>query len=179
VLNSATLAALLTTAKWGDRRLGATENVDRANDRVWTITGNNVNIGGDLARRTVTIVIDPGIPHPERRTGFTIADLEGHVRDHRGQILHALLVLVRAWVAAGRPTGGRAGSDGYARWIEMVGGILANAGMPGVFDHRDTQLDIGGDDDEWGELLAAIEGVFGADAWTVKELLGKFQTREE
>jgi hypothetical protein len=174
ILRSSTLAGLLTSNRWDDRRLGATEMVSRANDRTWMITGNNVAIGGDLPRRTIPVVIDPGIPHPERRTGFAIADLEGWVRDNRADLLWALLTLVRAWVVAGRPAGAEAGSDGYTRWVRIVRGILTNAAIPGMFDHDDTRLDVGTDDDEWAEFLEAVYTVFGEQPWTVKELLAKF-----
>ncbi|MCX4468744.1 hypothetical protein OOK41_00160 [Micromonospora sp. NBC_01655] len=102
-LKSSTLAGLLTTDLWDDRPLGSTSWTRSTNDRIWTVTGNNISIGGDLPRRTIRTVIDPGQPNPELRTGFAIDNLEGWVKERRGELLHALLTLVRAWVAAGKP----------------------------------------------------------------------------
>jgi hypothetical protein len=149
-LKSSTLAGLLTSDQWDDRPLGSTAWTRSVNDRLWTVTGNNLNLGGDLPRRTVRTVIDPGRPNPELRTGFAINDLERWVKDRRGELLHALLVVVRAWVAGGRPTAPERASDGYARWVRTVEGILSHAGVDGGFDHPSTQVEVGTDDDEWG-----------------------------
>jgi hypothetical protein len=177
VLRSSTLAGLLTSTVWDDRRLGANEMVNAQNDRLWVVTGNNLTLGGDLARRTVWVTIDPGVPHPELRTDFAIKDLEGWARTHRGQLLAALLTLVRAWVAAGGPVGAARGSDGYARWVEIVSGVFSYAGVPGRFaDPESARQSVGEDDDEWRDFLSKVHDVFGAQVWTVKELLGQVDT---
>ena len=91
-----------------------------------------------------------------------------------------MLVLVRAWVVAGRPTGMQRGSDGFARWLETVGGILAHAGIPGIVDHPESaRQSEGSDDEEWGEFLAAVHLVYGDESWTSKELLAKVNTRTD
>lgn len=173
ILRSSRLAGLLTSRVYSGRILGSTNNTDMVNDRLWTITGNNVSIGGDLVRRTLWVGIDPGVPNPEQRTGFTIRNLPDHVAEHRGAILHALLVWVRAWIAAGAPAEERS-SDDYARWSAVVRGILQVAGVPGEFDHPDSaQQKVGVGDDDWREFLAAVRTVFGDGSWTVKELLAK------
>jgi hypothetical protein len=175
-LKSSTLAGLLTSDQWDDRPLGSTAWTRAVNDRLWTITGNNINIGGDLPRRTVRTVIDPGRPNPELRTGFAIADLERWVKDRRGELLHALLVVVRAWVCAGRPVPPERTSDGYARWVRTVEGILAHAGIDGGFDHPSTQVEVGTDDDEWALFLTAVHHAYSGRIWTAKELLGDVDT---
>jgi hypothetical protein len=174
VLRSPTLAALLTSGVWQMRRLGSNELVTASNNRLWIITGNNVALGGDLVRRSVTVTIDPGCPNPHLRDGFAIRDLEPWVLERRGEILHAALTLIRAWVVAGQPTRGQRGSDSYARWIEAVDGILAFGGIPGTFDHVSTvQQEVGADDDEWRDLLAAAHRTFGTATWTARDLLAR------
>ena len=171
-LSSSTLASLLTAARWDDRKLGTmSEMISRPNDRLWLITGNNLMIGGDLPRRTLRCTIDPGMPQPETRTDFKIPDLESWVHHHRGDLLSALLTIVRAWVAAGRPLGSRITSDSYSTWQRTVAGILSNAGIVGTFDHQDTQIAIATDDEDWIEFLAAIHRGWGTSPWTCKELL--------
>lgn len=175
-LKSSTLAGLLTSAQWDDRPLGTTDIVRCVNDRLWTITGNNLAIGGDLPRRTLRTVIDPGRPNPELRTGFAIEDLETWVRERRGELIAALLTIVRGWVAAGMPLPAARASDGYARWVRTIDGILQHAEVRGVFDHHSTQVAVGSDDDDWGDFLHAVHAQVGNESWTVKELLGKFNT---
>ncbi len=175
-LKSSTLAGLLTSPLWDDRPLGSTSWTRAANDRLWTITGNNLSVGGDLPRRTLRTVIDPGQPNPELRTGFAIADLEEWVKARRGELLAALLTIVRAWVVAGMPIPPPRASDGYARWVHTISGILAVAGIEGTFDDGSTQVEIGTDDDEWAEFLAAAHRALGTRPWTAKELLDDIDT---
>src|SRR5690606_22139236 len=161
-LDSPVLAGLLTSADWDDRRLGANEMVNALNDRVWVVTANNLLVGLDQVRRTIWITIDPQMPRPEQRTGFAITDLERWARERRGDILAALLTLIRAWIAAGRPVQPARTSDGYARWIQTVDGILTHAGVPGRFaDPASARQQTGEEDDEWAEFLAAAHAVFG------------------
>lgn len=173
VLRSSVLSGLLTSATWEDRRLGSNTQMVGRNDRLWVLTGNNLTLGGDLVRRTVWVTIDPRCPDPHLRTGFDVPDLERWVAEHRGELLHHLLVLIRNWAARGKPTTAR-GSDSYATWIESIAGILTEAGHPGTFDHRDSaRQTVGTDDSEWREFLEAVHDVFGDVSWTVKELLAK------
>jgi hypothetical protein len=173
-VRSSRLAGLLTSAVYSDRILGSTNDVELANDRVWLLTGNNMNFGGDMIRRTFWVTIDPGVPDPHLRIGFRL-HLPSYVAEHRGEIIRALLVLVRSWVEAGMPAESRS-SDSYAHWSATVRGILANAGIPGEFDHTDSaQQMVGADDEGWGEFLTAVRGAFGDRSFTVKELLTRFE----
>ncbi|NIL64326.1 hypothetical protein [Salinispora arenicola] len=171
-LKSSTLAGLLTTDLWDDRPLGSTAWTRSTNDRLWTVTGNNISIGGDLPRRAIRTIIDPGQPNPELRTGFAITNLEAWVKERRGELLCALLTLVRAWVAAGKPLPVERASDSYAQWIRTVDGILSVTGIDGRFDDVSTQVEVGTDDDEWSVFLAAAFKAYKDQIWTAKELLG-------
>ena len=172
-LRSAKLEGLLTSSAWSQRLLGGNESPAMTNDRVWAITSNNASVGGDMARRTLRIDIDPGVPHPELRTGFTHSDLPGWVSAHRGELLWSLLVLARAWVVDGAVAGPVAGQDNYAAWTSACGGIVAAAGYEGVVGYKEPSELVSADDDELGELLAALWDEFGGRGWTVKEVMGK------
>jgi hypothetical protein len=166
-LRSSRLAGLLTSDVYGGRILGSTTEVELPNDRLWVVTGNNLSLGGDLVRRSTWVTIDPGVPNPELRTDFAIPDLRGWVRAHRAELLAALLTLVAAWVAAGRPTPEARSSDSYGAWRAVVGGVLAHAGVPGEFDAADSaQQSIGADDEGWGEFLTALHAVVGEQEFT-------------
>src|SRR5690606_6077538 len=54
-LSSPTLAAALTAGEWTDRYLGQSRTVTVPQRAVWIATGNNIRIGGDLARRCYRI----------------------------------------------------------------------------------------------------------------------------
>ena len=175
-IRSSVLAGLLTSATWDDRILGSSKMTSCVNDRCWVLTGNNINLGGDLIRRTVMISIDPGMPDPQNRHQFKIADLEGWVTMNRGRIIHALLTLVRTWINAGFPCE-RTSGDGYAQWVGCINGILSVAGIPGTFDAPESRIqEQGSEDEEWGTFLEKLAEVFGTEPFTAKEVLRMVNT---
>ena len=170
-LRSPMLTALLTTATYSGRLLGSSSSVSMTNDRLWIITGNNLSLGGDLTRRTLWCTIDPGVPNPEERTGFRL-DLPLYVAANRGQILADLLVLIRGWILAGSPAEPPSSSDDYAQWTTTVRGILAHAGVPGLFDG--TKVESTNEDDaEWALFLATAYDLTEGREWTAGDLLSK------
>lgn len=177
VLKSSVLDGLLTSVEWSDRPLGQTAMLTLQNDRLWVATGNNVHIGGDLERRTLWITINANMERPEERQDFAIPNLEAWVGAHRGELLAAMLTLVRAWVVAGRPTEEPPTTDGFGNWIAVLRGILDHAKLGeavGVVGHADSvQGKADPEDEEWATFLAAARRVFGTEPWTVKELLDK------
>ena len=179
VLRSGKLAGLLTAdGEMQDRELGSSRMLTFVNDRLWVVTGNNLSLGGDLVRRTVVINIDPNMANPETRE-FAIADLKGWARENRNRLLWALLVMVRAWVAAGRPLAARQQSDSFAVWEASVAGILAVCGVPGAFDAESGKKAAGGgDDDGLAGLLERIWGMQAGQSWSVAEILSDTQHTE-
>lgn len=172
VLRSSTMAGLLTAGQpLQDRLLGSSQMVTTLNDRVWVFTGNNPSLGGDLVRRTIMVSIDPNMANPETRE-FAIQDLPSWVRRNRNRLLWALLVMVRYWVANGRPLAVRRQSDSFATWESTVAGILAACGILGEFDQRSGERAAqGGDDDGLAALLSYIWRTRQGDDWTVAQIL--------
>lgn len=177
VVRSSVLEALLTSVTYSDRLLGQNKNLSLTNDRLWIATGNNCKIGGDLARRSLFVSIDPKAADPHKRTGFAIPNLEGWMREHRGAYLAALLTVVRGWVQAGSPAEVTR-SDSFARWAGALRGLLHWAGVPGTFGAEDDAEEHHGseDDAEWGAFLAELHRVFGGRLFTSKDVLSNLQS---
>jgi len=173
VLRSSVLAGLITSSgEIQDRELGSSKMITTRNDRVWVVTGNNLSLGGDMVRRTITILIDPDMANPETRTNFRIRDLPAWILVNRNRLIHALLVLIRHWVSCGMPLEDRAQSDGFTTWERAVGGILAAASVPGRFDMESgKRVAAGGDDDGLATLLERLVDRFGERSWTVAKAL--------
>lgn len=173
VLRSSVLAGLITSSgEIQDRELGSSRMITTRNDRVWVVTGNNLSLGGDMVRRTITVLIDPDMANPETRTNFRIQDLPAWIRVNRNRLIHALLVLIRHWVSCGMPLADRAQSDGFTTWERAVGGILAAASVPGCFDMESgKRVAAGGDDDGLATLLERLADRFGERTWTVAKAL--------
>lgn len=178
VVHSAALEGLLTSAMMADRTLGKnTEALSLPNDRLWCMTGNNAQIGGDLARRALRVTIDPGMESPEARVGFR-CNPPRWAAEHRGEYIGALLTIARAWVVAGRPVREVERSDDYATWVQTVRGILEFAGFSGVFANRVAKAEQSIEDQEWGRFLHAIWDVLGDGDFTAREINGMLGENE-
>jgi hypothetical protein len=157
-LDSAALAAILTTPTWEDRLLGRSQTVRLTVRSVFVATGNNVALSNEMAGRSVLIRLDPKIEDPSTRTGFQHADLERWATTNRARLLWAALVLGQAWVTAGRPLAAIA-FGGFAEWAGVLGGVLQIAGIPGFLANRRTLF-------EQADEESAHVRAFLADWWT-------------
>lgn len=148
------LEGLLTNDSYGGRVLGRSEEVHVPNDRLWTVTGNNISIGGDMARRVLWVRIDPGEENPEQRSpdSFHEPRLADWAFENRGRIIHAVLTVARAWYVAGAAMAPATSSDSYARAISVVQGILKFAGITGTFDAVEERAASQDEDDIAGFL---------------------------
>jgi hypothetical protein len=171
VVHSSVLEGLLTARTVSDRTLGKNnEYMEVPNDRLWAMTGNNAQIGGDLARRTLRVTIDPRVPNPEARTGFKCHPILW-TQEHRGEYISALLTIARAWIVAGRPVAPAGRSDDYAVWVQTIRGIMNFAGFEGTFSNSESRKERSAEDDEWATFLEAIVDSFNTGVeFTAKEL---------
>jgi hypothetical protein len=95
------LCSALTQPKIAVRILGRSEMPTVQANALFTATGNNLVIKGDLTRRTLVGRLDPRVERPELTT-FTynpIAD----AKVNRAEIVVAVLTMLRAYNVAGRP----------------------------------------------------------------------------
>jgi hypothetical protein len=134
-LDSGALSAALERPLWEDRHLGLSRMVTVPVRCLWVCTANNPSLSDEIARRTARVRIDPQMETPWERTGFRHTDLRSWVREHRGELLWAVLTLVRHWVACGRPKGDQS-IGSYESWSEVIGGIMKAAGIKGFLANR-------------------------------------------
>jgi len=154
-LRSAVLSMLLTASTWSDRVLGSSTQVELPVRAIPVTTGNGTQLRGDLTRRAFYVELDARLARPWLRDGFTHPNLQDHVLANRAELVHAVLVLGRAWVAAGRPapTCPRLGS--YEAWRTLVGGVLEHAGVEGFLANAQERID----DPDVGEWAAFTEAL--------------------
>lgn len=167
-----TLAKLLTSAAWSDRELGSSNQIGVPNDRLWLVTGNNLSFGGDIPSRTVLVVLDPRVPNPDLRTGFTIPDLGEWLEDtdNLSTLLYHLLVLARAWVVAGAPTADRSMRN-FRRWARAMAGFTEWLGCTGFMGNADQLAEHDEEGATWHAFLSTWWEKFGAQPKTCVELL--------
>jgi hypothetical protein len=174
-----TLSRLLTAETWEARLLGTNRLSALPNLTTWVVTGNNITLGADLARRVVWIRLDAKHWRPWERTGFRHPDLLQHAREHRGQILWALLTPVRTWYAAGCAPADVPVMGGFEEWTRTVGGVLAACGIKGFLQNRERLYEeMDQQHAGWPEFLRALherqKGPF-----TTRVLSDKLQSDEE
>ncbi|MFI6516966.1 hypothetical protein ACIBF1_15535 [Spirillospora sp. NPDC050679] len=178
VIDSATLALLVTTGVWSDRQLGASRNIATVNDRLWMATGNNLQVGGDMASRTVRVHLDPNMPRPEQRdqSRFGIPHLDQWITNPANQltVLWHLLVLVLDWTRAGAPRADTFGRQlamrQFTPWAQALGGFLAHHGIDGFLANAADVRSIDEDETRWHAFLACWHHLHGSQQMTAAEL---------
>lgn len=147
IVSGTSLARLITSTTWGDRLLGYSKQVSYPNRITVVALGNNVEVQGDMPRRTIMVRLDSPVERPFDRQEFHHADLRQWTQEHRDELLGALLTILRAWHAAGRPVSPiRLGS--FDQWAAMIGGALTVAGVDGFLSNVGQMRDRGATDDQ-------------------------------
>ena len=144
---------------------------------VFVMTGNNVQLGGDLPRRVIPIEIDPKVENPEDRRDFRYPNLLAHARAERPRLAAAALTVLRAYVVAGRPQHDKPAKGSYEDWDRLVRGAIIWAGGADPLGGVETLRKRGSvDSNELRELLAAWVEAFGPVSVTVSRALEKAGT---
>ncbi|GAA5262361.1 hypothetical protein [Methanocalculus sp. MC3] len=145
--SSGVLANLVTSEFFEGRVLGKSEMIRLKNRGFLMVNGNNLQIGGDMARRIFLSRIDPQTALPFLRGGFKHPNLLGWCQEKRGEIIAAIHTLVRAWIGAGRPKPDLPPLAKFEAWLHTVGGILQVAEVPSflenaraVYEEADVEL---------------------------------------
>ena len=172
VLDSSALASATTMwPVWSDRLLGHIQMFSAPNEALWILTANNPRLSRELARRCVSIRIDPRMDRPWLRTGFRHPDLADWTETNRAALIHAALVLIQNWIAVGRPAG-KTPLGTFERWSKTLGGILAAAGIEGFLGNLETlYATADAEGTMWREFVAAWWEAFQDQPVRVSELV--------
>jgi hypothetical protein len=122
---------------------------------MWMLTGNNPKLSKDIARRSIRIRIDPKLDRAWTRASFKHDPIMSWAKACRDELVHAALVLVRAWLAAGRPLS-RERLGSFEHWAAVMGGVLRVAGVEGFLGNLDelyANADVEGE--AWREFTLA------------------------
>jgi hypothetical protein len=174
VIDSPILAQLVTGGVWSDRPLGTSRNIATVNDRLWMATGNNLQVGGDMASRTVRVHLDPNMPRPEQRdqSGFGIPHLDKWITVPANQltVLWHLLVLVLDWTGNGAPRAAGMSMRQFTPWAQALGGFLTHHGIEGFLTNLADVRAIDEDEQRWGAFLACWHERHGSNPSTSADL---------
>ena len=173
--SSSALEAFLTSAEFKDRLLGQTEMLTFPTDVLVLISGNNFLPKGDLYRRILTARIDAGTDSPERRA-FRIDPLE-YCRENRQGMVGAALMLMGAYLKAGKRRMTRDRLASYEAWDDIVRQAVIWMGAEGIADVADPTHCIHvaktrePERRQLGQFLVEAWELFGDGRWRVRDLI--------
>jgi hypothetical protein len=177
------LDRLITSSRWSDRILGASEAPPLVNATTWFATGNNIEPVGDTVRRVLMVRVEVDTERPQERKGFRY-DLEGgHVIDRRSELLSAALTILRAYHCAGRPALELPSWGSFTAWSALVRRAIVWAGAAdpfltqqramsnaNEFDHEAHDFWLAVIEESDGQLHSIVEGANRREAATVLNL---------
>jgi hypothetical protein len=162
VIAYASLDAALTATVWKDRVLGTNRTICAPMKITWAVTGNNLELAGDTARRTLHVRLESPLENPEDRADFKHADLLAWVRGERPRLVVAALTILRGYVVAGRPDMGCKSWGSFEAWSRLIANAVTWVGM---HDPQATRVDLeDGADANKTALAVLLDGWVRLDA---------------
>lgn len=135
-LGSPSLDMALTARVWSQRILGKSDTVSMPMRLTFWGTGNNVQLAADTARRILHVRLETPEENPEDRTEFRHPDLRAWLRRERRTLVRAVLAILRAFCAAGRPAPAGRAWGSYEEWSALVRGAITWLGEPDPVETR-------------------------------------------
>lgn len=181
-LRSPVLSKILTSEYHNGRILGESKMVDVPQKAIWIANGNNIQLGGDMPRRCFRIRMISQVSNPYEREDFKYEHLDEEVKEQRGKIIAALLTIARGWYVAGqlKPTKKLKKLATFSKWVKVIGGMLAYAGVDGFLENLDDlHKDIDVDGAAWSLFLETWLEKLGHQEYTTKVLLEKIKELPE
>lgn len=157
------------------RILAQSRVVEAPTNVLLMMTGNNLTLLGDLARRALVCTLDAGCERPELRR-FERDAIE-HVKAHRAQGIRWALMISKAYLDAGCPEVEAPPYGSFEVWDRMVRRPLIWAGWP---DPLGAAEGMRGEDDEFTgmtKFLSAWRSAFGGEVLVAVEIYARITER--
>lgn len=161
------LCSALTEEHLTGRVLGVSKVATVPTTALVLSSGNNVDPVRDMARRAVTINLDPACETPAARR-FS-GDPLGLVRQRREHYVSLALTIVRAYVAAGHPHQALQPLGSYGDWTRLVRAPLAWLGLPDAAKSVFASMEADPDRETLGRLLVAWRKAFSGSPTPVRD----------
>jgi hypothetical protein len=125
----------VTGHTWTDRILGKNEDVTVPIRTIFSATGNNVTLGGDMVRRVLLIRLESQEENPSQRADFRRdeSELRLWVQDHRADLVSACIAIIQHGLAHGTP--GAIKMGGFDRFVRTASTILNGIGVAGFYEN--------------------------------------------
>jgi hypothetical protein len=131
-----------------------------------------------MTRRCITIHLDPGCEVPAARS-FARPDLVREVLRDRGRYVSAALIIVRAWIVAGRPRADCKSMAGYGDWSDLCRQPLLWLGLADATESVFEAMAEDPDRETLDRLLTGWQSAFGRTAAMVRDAVRVSEFGEE
>jgi len=168
------LCSALTEEHLTGRILGVSKTATVGTRSLFLSSGNNVDAVRDMARRCITIALDPQVETPATRQFKS--DPLATVRADRERYVSLALTIIRAWVAADSPQTTCKPLASYGQWSAWVRQPLLWLGMADPAERVFEQLAQDPDRETLGRLLHAWRKAFGNAATMIREAVNQTNT---
>ncbi len=163
VVKSATLAGMLTSSSFDDRKLGSSETFSLPSRVLTMVTGQNLTLAEDLVRRFLIVSVNPGVEKPQLLQ-FAFDPLKV-VRDRRVDMVVAALTLIRGrlTMAAGESWASLGSFETWS-WLVLDTVRWLSERDARLGDPLETQARAEGNDptrEAHGDLLRQFATIFG------------------
>lgn len=159
---------VLTTATIAVRIVGFKEKPRMSTSIMVIWTGNNLAAAGDLTRRTLRINLDPQCEKPwQRPFSFDPVQL---VQGWRLELVAAALILLRGYIAVGRPNMVKAHTGSFEQWSKLIRQCVIWLGFADPEQSMVENLDDDPDTEHLRAVMNAWYEVFGDKSVTNDEL---------
>lgn len=176
ILQSPTLALVLTAKDYQARILGVSENMIAPNRATWLATGNNIRPAGDMVRRCYHIRLDAKKSRPYQGRKFRHPNILDWASEMRPRLLRSLLVISRAWYQRPNRPQVEDAWGSFEDWHRTIAGILGAAGINGFLANLQKFLAEADDNAlQWEAFLADIESCYGYAWFTTGKIVAQIR----
>ncbi len=161
VIPSDALKTTLTESYIAGRLLGVSKTVTCSTRSLILASGNNIQPIRDMARRVLTIKLDPKLEIPTTRT-FKRPNIENEARRDRARYVSAALTIIRAFIVAGQPKKENVKTiASYGQWSDWCRQPLLWLGLADPASRLFEQLDHDPDRELLGRVMEVWRNCYG------------------
>ena len=144
-IKGSTIPHLVTCKVWTDRLLGRSEEVHIPVTCTVILSGNNMRMTKEIARRGVPIFLNAKRP-PTERGGFT-HNLEEWIPENRPELVAACLTIIRYWINQGEKEWEGDPLPSFTSYSRIMGGVLEAMGVDGFLQNLNITAEASDSDD--------------------------------
>lgn len=181
--NSAALAMFVTSPIYSDRVLGASQTLSLPNKSMVLLTGNNLDLTGDMPRRCITARIDTGEENPLNAqhdlTALGGLKPDEFIRQNRQRVAMACVTIVRYFLnntTSPRLTRDKVGS--FEQWETLTRQPLIYLSQTGIDPKMqdikqiiDKNMAQDKDNEELSQFIEYLEATFNSSPFTAKDVM--------